>query len=80
MIGLNLVIGLSLAGIDNAAHIGGLVAGVACGAVLEGFGPDSTRRTVRILGVCALLAVGVVAVVWRTNELQPLVTQFFGAG
>jgi membrane associated rhomboid family serine protease len=80
MIGLNLVIGFSLAGIDNAAHIGGLVAGVACGAVLEGFGPEGTRRTVRILGLCALLAIGVIAVAWRTNELQPLVTQFFGAG
>jgi membrane associated rhomboid family serine protease len=68
-LGLNLVIGLSLPGIDNSAHIGGFVAGLLAGAVVEGFGPRRTRLQVAVAGLVGLVAIGVVLVQWRTDRI-----------
>jgi membrane associated rhomboid family serine protease len=69
IIALNLFLGFSIANIDNSAHIGGLIAGIACGAVAEGWGRRETRRVVAIAGFAALLALGLVLVAYRTSVL-----------
>jgi membrane associated rhomboid family serine protease len=72
LIGINLLLGFSIARIDNFAHIGGLVAGAVAGFFAEGFGPRNVRPLVRIGGFTLLIAVGVALVVWRTADLAPL--------
>jgi membrane associated rhomboid family serine protease len=67
---LNAVFGFVVPAVDNAAHLGGLVAGIAAGAVVEGFGPRSARTATRWAGLAALVALGVVLAVWRTQEIR----------
>ena len=67
IIALNLVIGLSFQNIDNWAHGGGLVAGVATGTFAEGVGPPEVRSWSRIAGFAALIALGIGVAVWRTQ-------------
>jgi membrane associated rhomboid family serine protease len=78
---LNAVLALGFRAIDWRAHLGGLVAGFLAGYALEGFGTRSTRRIVAVVGVVALLAVGVAMVVWRTDQIRqlPIYSQIFGA-
>ena len=64
-IGLNIAIGFIIAGIDNWAHIGGLLGGVALGAGLDdphGRVPAGRQATVAI----AVVAVAIAAVAYRT--------------
>lgn len=72
MILLNAVLAIGFAGIDWRAHVGGLVSGFAAGYVAEGFGPSRQRALVRVAGVAALIAIGVLLVVWRTGQVQGL--------
>jgi membrane associated rhomboid family serine protease len=69
LVAINLVFGLAVPGIDNAAHLGGLAAGVLGGLVAEGVG----RRTVRTLsaaaGLTLLVAAAVGLTVWRAAVL-----------
>ena len=67
---LNAFLAFAFNGIDWRAHLGGLVAGLACGFISEGWGSASQRRIVQVAGFAALVAVGVAIVVWRTNELR----------
>jgi membrane associated rhomboid family serine protease len=76
LIGLNLFIGLTVPNIDIYAHLGGLVAGFACGFLAEGFGPRQTRVLVMVAGFAALIGLGVVLTVVRTNAI----TALFGVG
>jgi membrane associated rhomboid family serine protease len=80
MLVLNAFLALGFREIDWRAHLGGLVAGVAAGAIAEGWGPASQRRLIRIGGFVGLVAVGVAMVVWRTNEIRDLAIfrQIFG--
>lgn len=61
----NLVLGMSIPGIDMAAHVGGLVAGFVCGLVISPPWNTTTpgRRLVRSLAVAIVTAVAIVAVV-----------------
>ncbi len=71
-VGINLLLGFSLGGIDNNAHIGGLI-----GGVVIAFGLTQNPRQLRpagvqvatVLGVAALLAG---AIVNRTSEIKAL--------
>jgi membrane associated rhomboid family serine protease len=76
---LNLFLAFGFGGIiDWRAHLGGLIAGVAAGAVAEGWGSRSQRRLVQVVGFVALVAIGVAVVVWRTAEIREL--PFFDEG
>jgi membrane associated rhomboid family serine protease len=59
IIGINLVLGFVVSGIAWQAHIGGLVVGVACAAVLA-YAPRERRRVLQVAGlsVIALLVIG----------------------
>jgi membrane associated rhomboid family serine protease len=78
---LNAFLAFAFRGIDWRAHVGGLVAGVACGVVAEGWGSATQRQLIRVAGFVALIALGTAVVVWRTNEIRamPLFGQIFGA-
>jgi membrane associated rhomboid family serine protease len=65
LIGLNVILGFSIPGIDWRAHLGGLVAGSLLGAVLEGFGPRTLRPLVQVGGLIALVAGGIALTAWR---------------
>jgi rhomboid protease GluP len=70
IIAINVVFGLAIANVDNWAHGGGLVAGILVGTFAEGVGPPATRRVSRVLGLLALLAVGILGTILRTAALQ----------
>jgi membrane associated rhomboid family serine protease len=72
LIGLNVVLGFSIPGIDWRAHFGGLVAGAVLGAVLEGFGPRTVRPFVQAGGVVLLLLVGIAVTAWRLATFPAL--------
>jgi membrane associated rhomboid family serine protease len=72
LIGLNVILGFSIPGIDWRAHFGGLVAGVLLGAVLEGFGPRTIQPLVRVVGVIVLVAFGVALTAWRVATFPVL--------
>jgi len=67
LIGLNIILGFSIPGIDWRAHFGGLVAGVLAGGVLEGLGPRSLRPLVQVGGLIILVAAGVLLTAWRVS-------------
>ena len=69
---LNLLLAFGFARIDWRAHLGGLVVGFLAGYVAEGFGSAAQRRAIQVLGVLALLGVGVAVVVWRTNDIRSM--------
>jgi rhomboid protease GluP len=64
-VGLNLAIGFLFAAIDNWAHIGGLLGGIALGAGLDDprERPSTTRQTAVVLVV---VGVAVLATIYRT--------------
>jgi rhomboid protease GluP len=69
IIAINVIFGLSVAGIDNFAHLGGLAAGVVLGWLAEGAGPRSVRPLVQAAGFAAVILVGVVLTVARAGAL-----------
>ncbi len=65
-VGYSLVIGFAIPGIDNAAHVGGLLGGLAAGWLLSS---DASAPTVRLAGAAALLVIAVMA--WQEAERPP---------
>lgn len=65
VLGANLVLGMSIPGIDMAAHVGGLAAGFLCGLIISPPWHRTTtgRRLVRSLAVAALSALAIVATI-----------------
>lgn len=73
LIGINLALGFTLRGVDNVAHIGGLVAGVVAGFAAEGAGRGARSRVAtQALGFGALVAAAAAIALWRAGELSPL--------
>jgi membrane associated rhomboid family serine protease len=61
----NLIFGAAFSGIDNAAHIGGLITGVIVGALIALVSPrreEASRRVVLLLGVVLALGFGAMQV------------------
>lgn len=78
---LNLLLAFGFARlIDWRAHLGGLVAGLAAGAIAEGWGTPAQRRVIQVAGFAGLIALGIAIVVWRTNEIRqmPIFDAVFG--
>jgi membrane associated rhomboid family serine protease len=73
---INAVIGFGFPGVDWRAHVGGLLAGVATGAALDGIGPQQYRRIVAVAGTAAVVLLGILLVAWRTEQIRSLL----GAG
>ncbi len=73
LIAINLVLGFTIASIDNFAHIGGLLSGAVAGWLAEGFGPRATRRAVTIGGLALLVLIGVLVAADRTSTLRAAV-------
>lgn len=69
LVGLNLVLGFVLTGVDWKAHIGGLITGAAVSFVFF-YAPRARRTVVQVLGVLGILVVLLGIVLWRTSELS----------
>jgi membrane associated rhomboid family serine protease len=70
MLVLNLIIGLSIPGIDWRAHLGGLVAGVVAGLAVDPSRPAGLRRVATLAGFALLLAAAVAMVLLRIPGLE----------
>ena len=71
LIAINAVLGFAIPRIDNWAHLGGLVSGVAAGWIAEGFGPRTTRTLTTVLGFVGMIALGVALAAFRAGQLLP---------
>lgn len=70
MIVLNALLAFGFRTIDWRAHVGGLIAGFAGGYVAEGWGDRAGRRLIAVVGFAALIVLGSVVVLWRTEQLR----------
>lgn len=76
-VGLNLAIGFLVQGIDNWAHIGGLLGGIALGAGLDDpHGKVPVSRQVAVVAAVVIVAIGAVAYRTATFSCGPF--QFVG--
>lgn len=66
LIVINLAIGWYFPGIDNLAHLGGLVGGAGIGLSLDEAPGSTVSPGLRLMGVLGVIAVGVALVAWRT--------------
>jgi rhomboid protease GluP len=73
---INAVIGFGFPGVDWRAHVGGLLAGAATGAVVEGVGPRRYQTLIAVAGTAAVVLLGILLVAWRTEQIRSLL----GAG
>lgn len=72
LLGINVVIGFVAPGVDWRAHLGGLVTGAAVAAIMA-HAPRRGRTAWQAAGVGAVIIVLLMAVMWRTQEIQALV-------
>jgi membrane associated rhomboid family serine protease len=70
MIVLNALLAFGFPTIDWRAHVGGLIAGFAGGYVAEGWGARATRGLIAVVGFAALIVLGAIIVLWRTEQLR----------
>ena len=69
-IGINLVIGFTISGIDNFAHIGGLVGGFIAGFVAEGVSGRRDDVPLQVAGFAVMLLVAIALIAYRTNTFH----------
>jgi len=72
-VGINFFLGFTIGGIDNFAHLGGLIGGALAGALMEGVGPPRTRHVVRVAGLIGLVLITLAVIALRTAAIR---TQF----
>jgi membrane associated rhomboid family serine protease len=72
LVGINVVFGLTVPGIDNLAHLGGLAAGFLAGGAAEGVGRRGVRVATQVVGLVLVAAIGVALVAWRTSQLADI--------
>jgi membrane associated rhomboid family serine protease len=68
LLGINLVLGFSVSGIDWRAHLGGLLAGALCAVTLV-YAPRERRSVVQGVGLVAVLVLVLAGIAWRTAQL-----------
>src|SRR6266581_4360313 len=68
-IAYNLIFGAAIPGISNAAHIGGVVMGLAVGALLPSASADESSRRTRLSFVVAICTVALIASAVATKRL-----------
>jgi rhomboid protease GluP len=69
LIGINLLFGFTVPGIDNVAHIGGLIAGLAAGMLIEGVGRGAVRAASRVGGLAGIVIGSIALAAWRASQL-----------
>ena len=67
---INMVLALSIQGIDWRAHVGGFIAGLFAGFAAEGAGTPPARRAILVVGFAGLLAIAIGLVAWHTSDLR----------
>ncbi len=72
VIGINLIFGFVVSGIAWQAHVGGLLVGVACAAVLA-YAPRERRRLVQVAGLAAIAVLVIAATVVGLVNVQPAI-------
>ncbi|HEX2267255.1 MAG TPA: rhomboid family intramembrane serine protease, partial [Actinomycetota bacterium] len=77
IVGINLLLGFTIPGVDNLAHIGGLLAGGVAGFGAEGFTHRPVNRFVRLGVFAALAAIGIALTVWRTSVIADPLSGLF---
>jgi rhomboid protease GluP len=73
-IAYNLIFGAAIPGISNAAHIGGLVMGLAVGALLPSASADESSRRTRLSLVTAISVIVLAASAFAAKQLRANVT------
>jgi len=72
--GFNLIFGFVVPGIDNSAHIGGLISGLAFGALVARMAPesDAPKRRATVIGIItlAVVAAGLGVIKWRGASMR----------
>jgi membrane associated rhomboid family serine protease len=76
LLGLNLVLGFTIGGIDWHAHLGGLITGAAVAAILA-YAPRQRQIAFQVAGLTVVLALIIGGMIGRTIALQedPIVQQ-----
>jgi membrane associated rhomboid family serine protease len=67
---INLIIGQSIPGIDNVAHIGGAVGGAACAIVAEFLGRRQRNPVLEWLGYGAIVVIGAIVVAQHSAAVR----------
>lgn len=75
-IGINLLFGFSMRGVDNLAHIGGLASGIALGLGFDGGRSSEAPRGRQMLSLLAITALAVGLVAWRIETMHDICRTF----
>jgi membrane associated rhomboid family serine protease len=67
---INVLVGFGFPGVDWRAHLGGLFAGAVVGAAIDESLPRQARTAISVATTLGVVLLGVVLVMWRTNQLQ----------
>lgn len=75
-VGINLLFGFSMPGVDNLAHIGGLGAGILIGLGMDGGGGREVSGARQSLTLIAVTAGSMALVMWRIGTMDEICRSF----